>query len=292
MHNDHGRLISVKRGSTVELTRLGEPVTTAMIHYDTREPVTHAIVDDQHVIKLLVPKGEYLATWQPDRKNMELRSDVLDARDPMDLAFQIPFRDGRPLWMRPGRWDKFIVSERPYRKLPIIEGSTVLDAGGHIGTFARDAVAAGAGRVVTYEPEHVNYAFHCANTEGLPVEHVKAAIGREAGRATFHLNLLGEGGGNALHTLYDRDVAFPRVTVPVERLSDVCAKTGATSIKLDVEGAEEWYDYENLPDCVRYIAVEFKKKFVEDNILAAGFTTVIKQPTYKGFSCLGVWGRP
>lgn len=263
------------------------------LDYDTKEVVAVPEVKDREgVVSLLAPPGEYQFSFWLRGKLREPAYTTWVVEDPFALAYEVPFRDGRPILIRPGRWDKFILGEKPYRKLPIIPGSTVLDAGGHIGTFARDAVAAGAGRVVTYEPDHVNFEFHRRNTEGLPVERVRAAIGREAGTATFHLNLIGEGGGNALHTLYHRDQSRPKVTVPVEKLSDVCRATGATSLKLDVEGAEEWYDYENLPDSVRYIAVEFKKGFVERNILMAGFTEVLQQPTYKSFSSMGVWGRP
>ena len=122
-------------------------------------------------------------------------------------------------------------------------GSTMLDAGAHIGFLtlvAARAVGPG-GRVITFEPNPRTLPTLRANLErnGLSerVEIVELALGAEQGRAPFVLR--GGGDESSLHGPDDGDVVEVGITSGDVWLAEHGVEPAALSaVKIDVEGAE------------------------------------------------------
>ena len=79
--------------------------------------------------------------------------------------------------IRPNTTDDRTLKEvRSYFSTPIPKGCTVLDIGGHIGSFTNWALDQGAGKVVAYEPERDNFRMLRINTKGKPVKIYRCAV--------------------------------------------------------------------------------------------------------------------
>lgn len=289
------KVVVAKPGTAITIEKLDGDWPSGPIDYYTREAVWPPVVAPRSLVTLLVPKGKYRLTWQPTKRDAALVTQDIDALDPLDTAYAVKFRDGKDIWIRTGRWDQLILNEQQHRKLPL-KGQRVLDGGGHIGTFTRDAIAQGAEFVVAYEPDIVNYTLYKANTAHVDpgqLEHFNRAIGGEAGTATLSLNLIGEGGGNALHSIHSRPSDRPKVTVQMDEFVDICERYAITCAKLDVEDAEGDYDYSRLPQHVKYLSIE--TKYFEDvprRVKEAGFTVNLKPFNTSNRAITGVVARP
>lgn len=291
----NGKIKVAKVGSLVDIEKIDSPLETAMIDYYTREPYAQVFVQERALLRLLVPKGLYRVTWTPTgREAMEPITQLIEAYDPLDSAYAVDFRDGHQIYIRPGRWDKLILTEQQHKKLPL-KNHIVLDGGGHIGTFTRDALNQGAKFVVAYEADVINYQLYKANVAHLEpskLAHFHTALGGENGTATLSLNLIGEGGGNALHSIHSRPSDRPKVTIPMREIVEVCEEYGVTCIKLDVEDAEGDYNYSALPPSVKVISIE--TKYFEDvprRLREAGFTIDLKPFNTSNRAITGVVAR-
>lgn len=157
---------------------------------------------------------------------------------------QLP--DGSVILLRPS--DQTIVDEvyggGVYGGERILPGQTVVDAGGHIGTFALMAGrrVGPEGRVIVFEPSPATLALLKRNLELNPMPWVKlhaCALGAKDGLATLYVSTPGDGNpaADSLHPSKDRE----RVEVPLRPLDEVLAEDGVGRVdhlKIDVEGAE------------------------------------------------------
>jgi FkbM family methyltransferase len=175
---------------------------------------------------------------------------------------------------------------KEYENLPIPEGATVLDIGGHIGLFALQAYARGARRVFSVEPEADNAKLHRANLAEHP-QHIlieAAVVGNQYTGPTIPL-YVNSGRNKAFHTLWPtkgrekREVA----TIGFSRLLLLAAPH---VLKIDCEGAEYAFDYRNTLVCVTNLAVEWhflpeqqhRRVACERAILALGFKQIWQSP--------------
>lgn len=157
---------------------------------------------------------------------------------------QLP--DGSRVLMRPH--DQTIVDEvygeGVYSGEKILPGQTVVDAGGHIGTFALMAArrVGPTGRVIVFEPSPETLALLRRNLElnAMPWVRLHAlALGAKDGLATLYVSPPGEG-NPAADSLMSSEGREP-VEVPMRPLDEVLAEDGVGAVdhlKIDVEGAE------------------------------------------------------
>jgi FkbM family methyltransferase len=110
--------------------------------------------------------------------------------------------------------------------------ATVLDAGAHKGYFAVYALAKGAKKVVSYEPDPENFA-HLARLRGIDVR--KAAISGDSGVGVLHKR---EAWSHSL-VRHEGSRATEKVSVVSldEALREI-APSGRVVLKLDIEGSE------------------------------------------------------
>lgn len=246
------------------------------------------------MIRLLALPGTYSVKYHTTDGECV---DEVTVRDPLACAVEARFRDGWPLFHRDGKYDRFIINENPYTRLPIPKGCTVLDLGAHIGTFARDAHRRGAARVVSYEPEPVNFMFLSRNTAGLPVERHEAAVSREAGTGVLYLSWTDGGLGSGGNSLFKTQSGRPPVSVRVESVEDVMATTQPHVVKLDVKGAECELDWGSLrwPATVEAVALEADVDFMLNTVDPAlkenGFHQVRFPPQNGWKRTVAIWSR-
>jgi FkbM family methyltransferase len=118
------------------------------------------------------------------------------------------------------------------------ERASVIDLGGHKGYFAVFALSRGASRVVSYEPEEMNFRRLAAAAEAAPAWTVRReAIAGEAGARKLSIR------ESWSHSLLDADgdSGGSKVTVRATSLGHVLATVHAGArnvVKLDIEGAE------------------------------------------------------
>jgi len=203
------------------------------------------------------------------------------------------------LQMREGTTDSMTVKAiGQYKICPIPANSTVLDIGGHIGTFSVWAIEQGAGKVVAYEPEPDNFRMLSLNTTGLNVEIHNKAVTADARDVALHVKTSGHTGG---HSILFNGPTRKDVIVPSERFLDIVNRVQPEVVKIDCEGAEYEFDLPNsLPDSVRFVTMEIhtnRKDLREQKapqlIDAFKSWTALKEPkiTPKGWQAIAVWGR-
>lgn len=239
------------------------------------------------MIRLLAKPGDYTLT--STRSSGTVHAYTVTVIDPLAEIFTKSFRDGKPLWRRPGKSDQFIIGENPYRHLPIT--GTVLDCGAHIGTFARDALNRGATSVIAYEPDPLNVSLLRRNVEDLPVECHHAAIDAESrDAAPFYLSWTDGGLGSSGNSLYGAFATRPVVNVTVRSLQEVLDETQPNTVKLDIKYAEDrinWFIM-RWPKNTEAIALEVDHR-TDMNHLAAAMNS-------HGFNAMNtpktVWRRP
>lgn len=185
-----------------------------------------------------------------------------------------------------------------YKSCPIPQGATVLDIGGHIGTFSTWAVEQGAGRVVAYEPEPDNFRMLSINTADMPVETHNKAVTSDGRDVTLNVKTSGHTGG---HSILFNGPTRDQIIVPSERFIDIVTRVQPVVVKIDCEGAEYEFDLPNsLPDSVRFVTMEIhlNRKDLRNEkapALIDGFKnwTALKEPkiTPKGWQAIAVWSR-
>jgi len=185
-----------------------------------------------------------------------------------------------------------------YKACPIPVGSTVLDIGGHIGTFSIWAIEQGAGRVVAYEPEPDNFRMLSKNTYTYAIDIHNKAVTSNGRDVTLNVKTSGHTGGHSI--LFDGPTRN-HITVPSERFIDIVNRVQPAVVKIDCEGAEYEFDLPySLPDSVRFVTMEIhiNRKDLRNEkapALIEGFKDwkAIKAPhlTPKGWQAVAVWGR-
>jgi FkbM family methyltransferase len=185
-----------------------------------------------------------------------------------------------------------------YKTCPIPAGCTVLDIGGHIGSFSNWALEQGAGKIVTYEPEPDNFRMLKINSEGKPIEIHNKAITRDGRDVMLNVKTSGHTGGHSI--VYDGPTR-DHLIVPSEAFKDVVHRVQPQVIKIDCEGAEYEFDMpDTFPDSVQYVTMEIhlnrkNLREIEAPKLIKAFDgwTAIKAPrvTPKGWQAIAVWAR-
>ncbi len=125
-------------------------------------------------------------------------------------------------------------------------GDTVLDCGGYAGQFALWSIAAGAERVVVFEPDPRNVECIrrncCAYVESGRVAIVEAAVSEFSGTTHFHSDSGGSAGtiSDSFAAALGKDQAA-RPSIRVTSIDDSMRDVGLSRvdfIKMDIEGAE------------------------------------------------------
>jgi FkbM family methyltransferase len=118
---------------------------------------------------------------------------------------------------------------------------TVIDIGGHIGSFSLYAAyKASTGRVFVYEPAPENFAYLQKNIQLNHASHItaeKSAVAAEKGTRTFFSNNLNSA-ESSMHTTSNHG---QQITVPSITLTDIFEEHNISTcnfLKLDCEGAE------------------------------------------------------
>jgi len=262
------------------------------IDYFTHETITSL---KPGAIRLLVKAGDY--TFEYD-DGTGVKYENATIIDPLGSNLKTEkFRDGKPIWFRGGPSDRFIMAEKPYSHLHI-EG-TVLDLGAHIGTFTRDALAAGATRVIAYEPEPFNFRLLERNTEGMPVErHRAAAAGYDLddNGVVLQLSWTESGRGSSANTLTGKSRNRPSITVPAEHVLDIVDRVQPDTLKADIKGVEEKVNWARLKDSpVKNVAIESSRAFLMNVITptleSSGFTRVWIPENRRWRRDVGFWRR-
>lgn len=180
--------------------------------------------------KLIPPEHGYAkGSWrETERDGLRLRLDLSNAND-HGAYFGLAYADDATLFglVRPG--------------------DTVIDIGGNIGIYAlRFAALAGpSGKVVTFEPDPVNFqrmTGHIALNAPLHPIAVRAAIGAEEQVLRLYRVVESNSGMNRIITHAEVDPHTPYSEVQVLSLGNALAGTGvdrADLIKIDVEGFED-----------------------------------------------------
>jgi FkbM family methyltransferase len=280
-----------------KVTLLRDNVPIAWTSYDSRQvvgPEPVPIGRPDALWRALVEPGDYVVEFDDGRTVVEREVHV---QDPVGELQEVTFRDGDPLWIRPGRWDAYVVKENGYRKLPIEPGGVVFDGGAHIGTFTRDALARGASEVIAYEPEPINLSLLERNIGDRNVVVRPGILSRGTGEETLYISLAGEGGGNALHSIHRAQAKRAPLAVPAFDFQEELEAYRPSTVKLDIEGSE--YDLDlRMPDFVQHVAIELelKTKYVpQAREVAAlmerqGFELLTKI-YYDAWASVGVWTR-
>lgn len=185
-----------------------------------------------------------------------------------------------------------------YKLLPIPEGATVLDVGGHIGIFTNYALERGAGRVVAYEPEPSNFAMLQKNTEGKPVEIHNKALTGDGRDVQLNVKTSGHSGGHSI--VYDGPTR-QHIIVSSERFHDVIQRVQPQVVKIDCEGAEYEFDVpHSFPDSVQYLTMEIhlNRKVLREQLapkllqdLSSWKPLKEIRMTPKAWTVVGVWER-
>src|SRR5277367_6105108 len=266
----------------------------SILDYFTHERLTHGIssLDARYaMLRVLAKPGKYQVTFQASDGNEYTHEH--EVIDPLALATEAPFRDGHSLWRRPGKYDTFIIKEKPYLKLPI-EG-TVLDLGSHIGTFARDAVTRGARQLICYEPEPVNFALLQRNMAHLSFQgdrvqlHQTAMIGDDdelikenEKYRTLYLSWAdsAHGFGSGGNSFYKKASQRPVISVPIKNFATIVNECQPTTVKMDVKHAEDEVDWDAIGSTtIKHFALEADFTTVRDTINppleAAGFRYLV-----------------
>lgn len=160
----------------------------------------------------------------------------------MDTAALYQHKSGA--WLRKGTHDKYVIGQiSQYKTLDIQPGCNVLDVGGHIGLFARNAIDRGAGHVLSIEPHPGNCDMFQLNTQAYPtIELVEAAVVSSTSTdATF--KLYESATDTSAHSLVSTR-GRAEFTVPVVSFKDALMDAQPSVVKLDIEG----YEYELFDD--------------------------------------------
>lgn len=141
-------------------------------------------------------------------------------------------------------WEMTVQSDYESGEVKIRPGDVVLDCGAHVGTFAKFALARGAGRVIAIEPDPVNLACLKSNLEaeiaGGQVTVVSAAVWDRRDKLTLY-HSLDEWNSGAHSVARERPNSPVKIEVPALPLDEIVEELRLDRvdfIKMDIEGAE------------------------------------------------------
>jgi len=139
-------------------------------------------------------------------------------------------------------WELTRQEDYESQQVQIQPGDTVIDCGAHVGTFARYALARGAGRVVAIEPDATNLEMLEANlAEEIAAGRVLLIRAGVWDQRTV-LTLTRQDGNSAAHTFVRTVADGTKIEgMPVLTLDQIVAEHGVDRvdfIKMDIEGAE------------------------------------------------------
>lgn len=160
--------------------------------------------------------------------------------------------------MRPEDRVIFEEVERTYATIPIWPGDVVLDLGAHVGAGTLLFLDRGAARVIAVEPDPANLDCLRANTAGLPVEVIAAAVGAIPGEVMLYAHPQ-QGFLSSTEASEPNRIPHP---VPVVAFADLLARHEPDIVKCDIEFGE--YDLPelwDLPPFVRGVALEIHLRY-------------------------------
>jgi len=195
---------------------------------------------------------------------------------------------------------QYVVDEMPgyFRILkPFIEGATVVDVGGHCGSFAVKAIEAGAQKVISFEPTPSVFKMLSRNAKrvGSITAINSAVISKRDTEVEFHFHPVYP----AQNTLDKVPRLSPKtLTVPAVQLSKQLSTYKPSVVKIDCEGGE--YDLlinTEFPNYVKVVIVELhlttksqRERYPEAVAKFDGWE-VLKAPKDNWHVCLAAWKR-
>lgn len=194
---------------------------------------------------------------------------------------------------RPDTLDDFVIAEsKCYEAMNLKAEDIVLDIGANIGAFTRVALEAKVAQIVAVEPDPENSAQWRKNIERLsaPATSVvfkEAAVTSESGNSI--LLWKNEGKNKGMHSVVEHRgrTPVPVKTIAFKELLDL----KPTALKVDIEGGEYGFSWNDIPSTVRVIAIELhltKKGWREqaqrvvETIKAQGFTAKVAKEDTSG----------
>ena len=205
----------------------------------------------------------------------------------------LEYNEENHIWYRSETTDLRIVQgQKIYEELFSREVDTVLDAGAHIGAFARFA-ASHTKKIICVEPEADNFLLLLRNT----IDIGSAVLIRAA--VTDNKKLLRAGSGafrvsksynQAVHCL-----GTSSEMVPVISFRKLISIYEPQVIKIDIEREERGLNFCNLPSSIISIAIEYHPvsfgRNIHEILLKQGFTSVRLLDFSKGCNDVGIYRR-
>lgn len=210
-----------------------------------------------------------ISDWFALRRHMEGAWTFIHSRRrrPADASIEVRLRDGSSLRLRAHTEDRKVFLDVFVRDVygigAFTPGSlgTVLDIGGHVGTFAA-RVAPLASRVISYEPTPDSFRLLEENVRQFRnVRITQAAVAGRAGPVT--LRLRADPGGNAIVATDEPEEPIEILEVQGTTLEGIFTAHGidhCSLLKMDCEGAEYEIVYgapSGLWSRVDHIAMEY-----------------------------------
>jgi FkbM family methyltransferase len=187
----------------------------------------------------------------------------------------------------------YVTSTREFDAVELRETDVVVDLGAYCGAFSLRAARFPVARVFAYEPAAAAYDVllryqRLRNLRLLPA----AVIGGSDSAVRFYTSRRGIGVANSTVTSRGKIASI----VPAIRYEQ--AVSGATVVKIDVEGAE--YDYQMVQPGIRALIVDWHRvgrywrERAESQVAEIerhGFHALIKPKFTSGWACSGAWLR-
>lgn len=219
--------------------------------------VTTTTVDVDITETVVVPRGTMAA--KPERVRIERVAGPRRSKSPWN-APEIDESLKETLFVRPNTADAYALYEsHGYHRMGVKAGDVMLDFGAHIGCVASRAALIGAAKIICVEAEPANFALLQQNTRSFPqVETIHGAVfGGTAPTVKLNTVERRDDGGHstgthsAWYTTRGKTIEVPRVD-----FKEMLEKHQPTVLKVDVEGSEFTFDWDNLPKSVRSIGLE------------------------------------
>lgn len=203
------------------------------------------------------------------------------------------------LWCRPDTLDEYVIKEqRTYNPLlELCKGKSVMDIGANIGAFTFQALAHGATRVVSFEPDKDNIGVFQKQGFDNRVKLVKRAVSDSTGTALFYVNSGKNKGTHSLQEIQRRE-SYEVKTVSFRDALDRCSPQ---ILKIDIEGGEYDLNFKDLPLAIEAIAIELHLLHGDNRkmaprlikVLRKQFPEVLKDPvlTAKNWTTLFIGRR-